>query len=315
MSAIDVVIPTWNGWELLERCLARLRDQTVAHTVIVVDNGSENATAQRLRTAHPEVRLLVLERNVGFGAAVNRGVEAGEAPSVVLINNDVECRPRFLERVVAPLSQRADVGSVAGLLLTADGARIDSFGLELDVTLAAFPRFAGAPHPGTALDDCRLAGPSGGAAAYRRAALDAVGGFDEAIFAYMEDVDVAIRLRGAGWSAAAAPDAVGLHLGSATFGRRSSWQVETAGYARAYLLRKYGVLRRDPLTSLRAAVVEAGVTVADAALERRLAAARGRLHGWRRGRSASAAFVAEAVNPDIGLRESMHRRRASIRTS
>ena len=88
--------------------------------------------------------------------------------------------------------------------------------------------------------------------------------------------------------------------------------MEIAGASRAYLLRKYGVLRAGPGTAARAIATEALVMIADAVLERRLAAARGRLRGWRRGRGAHAEYPAAAVNDEIGLRASLARRRAAI---
>src|SRR5438270_781687 len=81
-----------------------------------------------------------------------------------------------------------------------------------------------------------LAGPAGTAAAYRRRALEQVGGLDESIFAYMEDFDLALRLRSGGWEAVLASDAVGVHLGSATHGHRSAWQRRHGGFGRGYML-------------------------------------------------------------------------------
>lgn len=202
---------------------------------------------------------------------------------------------------------------VAGLLLEPGRRVIDSYGLECDVTLAAFPRFAGAPYPETALDERNLLGPSGGAAAYRRGAYEAAGGLDEKTFAYMEDVDLALRLRALGWTAAGAPEAVGVHLGSASFGRRSRRQVEVSGASRAYMLRKYGVLGRGRLTATRALVVEAGVTLAEVVAGRDLAAARGRLAGWRAGKGASAVLADDSVNRELGFVEGLRRRRATLR--
>ena len=224
MTGIDVVIPTWNGRELLARCLESLARQTVAHRVIVADNGSADGTVTFARDRFPAVDVVELDRNYGFAGGVNRGVERGEEPVVVLVNNDVECDPVFLERIVAPLADER-VGMVTGLLLRPGRTEIDNYGIECDATLAAYPRFAGAPYPETRIDDENLLGPSGGAAAYRREALAAAGGFDERMFAYMEDVDLALRLRADGWLAAGAPEATGIHLGSATIGHRSRRQV------------------------------------------------------------------------------------------
>jgi len=309
---VDVVIPTWNGRHLLESCLRLLAGQTVPCRVIVVDNGSSDGTAVFVHESHPEVTLLEFAENRGFARAVNPGIEAGSAPYVVLVNNDVDCDPTFVEHIVAPLRDREGVGMVAGLLLRPGRRAVDSFGIEVDRTLAGFARFTGAPYPDTALHDRHLAGPSGGAAAYRRRALEQVGTFDERLFAYMEDVDLALRLRAAGWEAAGAPEAIGVHLGSATFGHRSRGQVEIGGAARAYMLRKYGVLRRDPPAAAWALAAEAGVVAVDTLIGRDLAAVRGRLSGWRTAGNTRAPIPSDAVNPEIGFREALRRRRAVV---
>ena len=312
-AAIDVVIPTWNGRDLLERCLESLAGQTVEHSVIVVDNGSTDGTASLVRDRFPTVELIELDRNYGFAGGVNRGVERGTAPVVVLVNNDVECDPPFLERLAEPVLADERVGMVTGLLIRPGRSVIDSYGIECDATLAAYARFAGASYPDTRLHDIGLLGPSGGAAAYRRDAYSAAGGLDEGTFAYMEDVDLALRLRDRGWTAVGASGATGVHLGSATFGRRSRAQVEIAGASRAYMLRKYGVLRRGLTIGAWALGVEVGVTVVDTISRRDLAAARGRLNGWKAAAGRHGRIPEGAVNPDLGFREGLRRRLATVR--
>jgi N-acetylglucosaminyl-diphospho-decaprenol L-rhamnosyltransferase len=311
-TRIDVVIPTWNRRELLVSCLDSLERQTVEHHVIVVDNGSVDDTAQVVRDRFPDVQLVELERNYGFAGGVNRGVEQGKADFVVLVNNDVECDPRYLEQLVAPFEDDR-VGMVAGLMLRPGRATIEGYGAECDPTLAVYPRFVDAPYPGTRVDDEGLLGPGGGAAAYRREAWSAAGGLDEGIFAYMEDVDLALRLRDLGWTAAGAPQATGIHLGSATFGHRSRPQVEIAGASRAYMLRKYGVLRRSPTTAAWAIAVEVGVVLIDSIAGRDLAAARGRLNGWKAAAGWHARIPDGAVNADLTFREGLRRRLAAVR--
>lgn len=277
--SIDVVIPTFNGWELTERCLACLRAQTVAHSVIAADNASTDGTPDRLHAAFPEVVLVETGGNLGFAVACNRGAAAGTGDVVVLLNNDVEARPDFVERLVAPLERDAAVGSVAALLVRPGEHMIDSIGLAADATLAVFPRLIGRPVRDAGLTDPLLVGPSGGAAAYRRSAWEEAGGLDEHVFGYHEDLDLAFRLRSAGWDAAAAPDAVGVHLGSATFGRRSAWQRYQGGFSRGYFLRRYGVLRSR--AGVRTLATEAVVIAGDAVISNDLSALQGRLAGWR----------------------------------
>ena len=311
IGVADVVIPNWNGQELLERCLPTVVSQNGLQRTIVVDNGSTDGTLEMLAMRFPQVDVVALSWNAGFATAVNAGIAASAADHVVLVNNDVECDAGFVEAMVEGLRRDRAAGMVAGVLLTPDRERVDSYGVEVDRTLSAFPRFAGAPWP-LALHDRHLALPSGGAAAYRRAAFDAVGGFDERLFAYMEDVDLGMRLVQAGWRCVGARTAVGLHLGSASFGRRSRWQVEVAGFARGYLLRKYGVLRRGPVVAGWTLVTEAGVVVADLILSRHLAAATGRWRGWRAARGQHSPVPDAALNPDIRLCDAVRRRRAAV---
>jgi N-acetylglucosaminyl-diphospho-decaprenol L-rhamnosyltransferase len=302
------VIVAYDRYQLTESCLRHLRTQTIDHHVIVVDNGSTDDTRARLRADWPRVQLELFDENRGFPEACNRGVAAGSAEIVVLLNNDVDCRHDFLQSLVAPLRDPT-VGSVASLMLQPGGKRIDCIGLVADPVLAGFPRLQGLPADRAHDVIPVLAGPAGAAAAYRRTAWEQVGGLDETIVAYMEDFDLALRLRMAGWRATAAPDAVGVHLGSATNGFRSAWQRRQGGFGRGYVLRRYGLLRGR--TAPRAFVTEAVVVLGDLVLSRDLAALRGRLAGWRAGRSGSRLPLppAECVDRGIGFRDSLAMRR------
>ncbi len=306
--SVDVVIVAYNHYELTESCLRHLRAQTIAHRTILVDNGSTDDTRARLRAEWPTVQLECLDENRGFPEACNRGVAAGCGELVVLLNNDVDCRPDFLARVAAPLRADPAVGSVAALLLKPGGEQIDGIGLTADATLAGFPRLRGLPpaHAGEAAPT--LVGPGGAAAAYRRAAWEQVGGLDETIFAYMEDFDLALRLRIAGWRAVTEPGAVGVHLGSATHVHRSASQRRNGGYGRGYMLRRYGLLRGR--IAPRALGTEAIVVLGDLVISRDLAALRGRIAGWRAGRSGPRLALppAESIDRSIGFRDSLARR-------
>jgi N-acetylglucosaminyl-diphospho-decaprenol L-rhamnosyltransferase len=278
--SVDVVIPVHDGWELTASCLEHLRAQTLTHNVVLCDNGSTDGTPERLRDSFPEVRVIEFGANLGFSGACNRGVLAGSGEIVVLLNNDVDCRPDFLERLIAPLQRRDGLGSVAALLLKPSQEQIESFGLAVDSTLAGFPRLRGCPASEARDTKPVLVGPSGAAGAYRREAWEAVGGLDEGVFLYAEDVDLALRLRAAGWPTVGARDAVATHIGSASAGPRSAWQRHQSGFARAYFMRRYGVLRSR--VGVRAVATEAIVVLADAMVfSHDLAALRGRIAGWR----------------------------------
>jgi N-acetylglucosaminyl-diphospho-decaprenol L-rhamnosyltransferase len=303
------VIPTSGRYELTRDCLSHLAQQSRRHTVIVSDNGDSGETAEWIGRDWPDVRLIRSTDRLSFAAACNRGVNAGDGDVVVLLNNDVFCRPDWLEKLIAPLEAEPRTGSVACLLVRPGERVIDSVGLSADCTLAGFPRLAGLPVARAGDVRPLLTGPAGAAGAYRRTAWNQAGGLDEAIFAYSEDLDLALRLRGAGWGASATPGAIATHLGSATHGHRTSWQRSHAAFARGYLLHRYGVLRSR--SAMRALTTEAAVVIGDAVLSRDLAALTGRVAGWRSARGLSGRSApADALDPEIAMRDSL-----ALRTS
>jgi N-acetylglucosaminyl-diphospho-decaprenol L-rhamnosyltransferase len=272
---VDVVIVTWRSGARVLRCLERLEAQDQPHTVWLVDNASGDGTVAAVRERFPAVRVLEMDSNLGFGGAVNAGAAAGGAEAIVLVNDDVELEAGALAALVEPLADPA-VGMVAGLTTMPGSGLVDGFGIEVDVTLAPYNRLRGEPvGPAGGV----LLGPSGALAAYRRGAFEAVGGFDRRIFAYGEDVDLALRIRLAGWRAVAADGARGVHVGGASFGVDSPLQRRLSGFARGFLLRRYGILRTRHAP--RALALEALIVAVGIVRGRTLAHVRGRVAGWR----------------------------------
>jgi hypothetical protein len=175
---------------------------------------------------------------------------------------------------------------------------VDGFGIELDATLAAYNRGRYGP-PG------RLAMPSGGLAAYRRSAFEQVGGFAPELFAYGEDVDLGLKLRAAGWTAAEVADARAVHLGGASVGHGSPGQRRLAGFARGFLLRRWGVLRSR--AGVRALLFETLVVAWGLARHRTLVPLTARLAGWRAAGRGSRRVPAGVAEPGIGLVEALRR--------
>ena len=307
--SVDVVVVAFNRYDLTHSCLTHLAAQAVPHHVIVVDNGSTDDTAERLPQDFPHVQIETNDVNRPFPVACNTGVAAGSNEIVVLLNNDADVRPDFLERLLAPLRDAPRMGSVAALCVQPGEELIDSIGMSADPTLGAFPRHQGFPVARAADPQPVLMGPAGTAAAYRRSAWEEVGGLDEHVFAYGEDFDLALRLRAAGWDTAAATDAVCVHLGSATFVHRSPFQRRNGGFSRGYFLRRYGILRTAaaPRTLLTEAIVCAG----DLVISKDLEALKGRVEGWRsaKGMPRRRMPPPEAIDSGIGFRESLARRR------
>ncbi len=173
--------------------------QTLAHKTIVVDCcTSPKGSAAAIHERFPDVDVLALSTDHCYAAACNAGIACGSGEAIVLLDNDVIVPPRFLEQLLAPLAADKQIGSVAAVLLRPGEPVIDSAGLTVDRTLTGFPRLRGQPERSARTSRPRLLGPVGAAGAYRRAAMMDVGGLDEQISHFHEDLDLALRLCTAG---------------------------------------------------------------------------------------------------------------------
>ena len=199
--AVSVVVPNWNGRRWLPGCLQSLARQELAPAeVIVVDNGSQDGSLEYLAAEHPAVRVLPMGHNTGFARAANRGLAATDAPYVALINTDVELEPDWTRRAVAALDADPNAAAVACKMVElAAPERIYDAGDVLRRDGACEQRGRFGLDDGSFDTPGEVFGACAGAALYRRCAVLAVGGFDERYFAYLEDVDLALAVRLAGW--------------------------------------------------------------------------------------------------------------------
>lgn len=263
---------------MLLRTLDSLAEPAIRNRTVVVDNASADGSTEEARRLHPEVEVLELDRNLGFGGALNLATKEVPGDPLIFLNNDVRCEPGFVENLVGALDP--ETASVAGVLLQDDRPElIDSAGVMVEHdTLMAFDYLHG-----NQLDALDAAadplGPCGGAALFRRQAFEELGGFDERIFVYYEDVDLALRMRVAGHACRLAPEARALHRQSATLGKRSARKYSMTGWSRGYLMRRYGVMR-SPGSGTRALLCEATICSAQIFRDRTLSGLSGRLRGW-----------------------------------
>lgn len=175
---------------------------------------------------------------------------------------------------------------VAAVLLKATTPDlIDSAGILCDRTLTAWDYLTGEPVTRLAEAGPPL-GPTGGAALYDREAFREVGGFDERIFVYYEDLDLALRMRIAGHRCELAKDARALHESSATLGRQAAAKYRHTGFGRGYLLRKYEVMRHPSLAA-KTIVSDGSAVIAQSVIDRTTAGITGRIAGWRAGKTSS----------------------------
>ena len=240
MPEVTVIIPNYNGRSYLEICLAALERQTFSDKkIIVVDNGSADGSAEWVRRQYPQAEVLALEKNYGFCGAVNRGVQAADSPYVLLLNNDTEPEPEFVEQLVAGIRSQGDVFSCQAKLLDYwDRERIDDAGDYYCALGWAFARGKGQPKARCRRQD-EIFAACGGAAIYRRAVFQELGGLDERHFAYLEDIDLGYRARIQGYRNLFVPRAQVYHVGSATTGSRyNGWKVRIAARNSLYLAYK-----------------------------------------------------------------------------
>ena len=219
---IDIVIPNWNGKELLQACLESIRQQEYKEfSIIVVDNGSVDGSQDLLQASYPEITLISWPENRGFSVAVNAGIAAGSAPLVFLLNNDTELAPDCLRELARAAGEQPEADFFATKMLNYhDHSRLDGAGdsflrggvgyrlgtMELDSEDYSLSR--------------QVFGCCAGAALYRRAMLEEVGTFDEDFFAYLEDVDLNLRANSQGKKCWYIPQAKVYHVGSATTGSK-----------------------------------------------------------------------------------------------
>ncbi len=251
---VAVVVVTWNGLDLTRRCVQSLRAQQVpAGTelqIVVVDNGSVDGTVPALRE-DPDLLVVALPENCGFGGGVNAALGATASDVVVLLNNDAVAEPDLVARLVDPfvggpphlgattgrvllrgtfaLTQDANVPALVGH----DGrrwARSAHDGVQLvnstgnEVTLSGNGRDRDWLRPaGTVAAPAEVFGFNGGCAALSRAALEDVGPFTEPLFMYYEDTELSWRLRRRGWEVRHVPDAVTVHDHAASSGTTSAF--------------------------------------------------------------------------------------------
>lgn len=261
---VSVIIPHWNGIQHLEDCLRALRRQTFeSHEIILVDNGSSDGSQEYVRRVFPEVRLIELGENRGFTGACNAGYAAARGEFIILLNNDTEADPRWIETIVETFDRHPLAGSVASKMLLFD--QRDHFHTAGDFyRVNGLPGNRGVWQPDRGQYDREepVFGACGGAAAYRSAMVEGTGFLDDSFFFSCEDVDLAWRAHLAGWEVRYAPGAIVYHKlkasgGSGVIGSyydgRNSLYVIWKNYP-ASLLRRYwpAILRAQLRISLEA---------------------------------------------------------------
>jgi N-acetylglucosaminyl-diphospho-decaprenol L-rhamnosyltransferase len=246
MTGVAVVVVTYSPGESLETFLSTLGPAVSERVpVVLADNGSTDGVPQDAATKYDDVRLVDAGGNLGYGAAANLGVADTDADLILIANPDIVWSPGALDLLVTAAARWPGAGSLGPLIRTTDGeiypsARdLPSLGGGIGHALcgwwwpgnpwtAAYRNERGAPR------ESPVGWLSGSCLLVRRAAFDAVGGFDPGYFMYFEDTDLGERLGRAGWQNVYVPSAEVTHLGGhatardpkrmATEHHRSAWR-------------------------------------------------------------------------------------------
>ncbi len=220
-APVAAVVVTLNSERWIRGCLSALRRlHRPPAEVVVVDNGSADAGPTIVTREFPEARLIETGANTGFCHANNLGIAATTSPLILALNPDAVVDPSFLE-VLLPAFDDPEVAIACGKLTRLDGKTLDSAGQRLGRSRRPVDRGYGTPDDGRYDRDEEVFGACAAAAVYRRSSLAAIAGpggeiFDEAFFAFYEDLDVAWRARKFGFKAVYRHRATGRHARGGT---------------------------------------------------------------------------------------------------
>ncbi len=217
---ISVVIPNYNGASYLESCLdSVLRQNRPPFEIIVADNASTDRSAEIVRLKAPQAVWVPLPENLGFAGGVNAGIRVARGNWIALLNNDATVHPAWIEEALAVIARKPDASFLACRIMEKSReGRLFSAG---DCFLRAgigYRRGQELPDREDYRMDSAIFSACGCAALYRRDALESAGLFDESFFAYLEDVDLGLRLRAAGRCGYYAARSEATHLGGGTSG-------------------------------------------------------------------------------------------------
>jgi GT2 family glycosyltransferase len=222
IERVAVVIINYKGIDDTIQCVESLSKQSyTSFDIILVENGSHDGSREQfevIKEKNSAIITLYNDTNLGFTGGANTGIQWAQKNNytyVALFNNDAIADTLWLESLLRVARENDEYGIVTGLLLHADGATIDSTGEQYSTWGLAFPRDRNKKTVDAAAAGLVL-GATGGASLYRVSTLNEIGIFDNAFFAYYEDVDISFRAQLAGWKVAYTPTAIAYHKQGAT---------------------------------------------------------------------------------------------------
>ncbi len=221
MKTVTIAIPSLHRPDLTARCIEFIQKQTLPAAeweIVVIENEARPGEILG-NPLPPNTRRIELPTNEGTTGSINRAVAATESHYVLLLNNDIELTPEYIEKLIQALKSDATLGFAVGKLLRAtQRTHLDGAGDAMLMAGAAY-RLGNLERDSGQFDRAMpvLSG-CGAAVLYRREAFADSGGLDSEFFAYLDDLDLGIRAQLVGYNGAYVPEAVAYHIGSATLG-------------------------------------------------------------------------------------------------
>jgi GT2 family glycosyltransferase len=253
---VSAIVVNWKGREVLPACLESLFGQTYRELeVILVDNGPDESLADQMQQRHGDrLRVIRNARNEGFARGNNQAIRVATGEWIFLLNNDAVADPDAIAELMAFVAERPAVGMLACRVVSYDHPHfIDSAGLLLYPDGVCRSRGWAEKDLGQYDAAEAVLAPNGCAGAYRKAMLDEIGLFDEAYFAYLEDLELGMRGQLRGWTCHYVPRARVRHRKSFTIGlhsRRKAYLVERNRIWNAVKLLPAFLLFMSPLFTL-----------------------------------------------------------------
>jgi GT2 family glycosyltransferase len=217
-----VVVLNWNGYRVVEECLESLYHQTYQPIeIIMVDNASTDGSAEFVRKRFPDVRLIINEKNLGFGGGNNVGIQASRGRYIMMLNNDTRLDPKCIEELKRSIEKDNKYGVCASkILLEYEDNLIDAAGIVVCPDGLSIGR--GRLEKGVLYDEeAEVFFASDCACLYRGEMLEDIGLYDEDFFAYADETDMGWRAQLAGWKCIYNPKAIVYHFHSASSGTYS----------------------------------------------------------------------------------------------
>jgi hypothetical protein len=219
--------------------------------LIIVDNSGQHAV-RGTEAFNIADQVIENEENVGFGAAINQGIERSRSPYVATLNDDAVAHPGWIGALLDAMEGGERIGMCASRVMLSGTGRLDSAGMLICGDGSSKQRGHGLDAAAFG-EACPVLLPSGSAAIYRRAMLAEIGLFDEKFFLYCEDTDLGLRARRAGWQCVYTPRAVVEHVYSHSAGRASALKAYYVERNRLFVIVKNfpaGLLWKSPLVAL-----------------------------------------------------------------